>query len=123
MRCSQPGHISRDCPDGGGGGDRNCYKCGKPGHISRDCPDGDGGAGEGCYKCGVKGHISVECPLNNDNKGAEFDPDAPQLPKEEASFELSGALAAETNKFNGVSLLHNEPPEVRKRSRGGLEGV
>ncbi|KAG8365060.1 hypothetical protein BUALT_Bualt18G0063700 [Buddleja alternifolia] len=30
------------------------------------------------------------------------------------SFELSGKLAAETNRFRGVTLLFNEPPDARK---------
>lgn len=34
--------------------------------------------------------------------------------KEKPSFELSGKLAAETNKVRGVTLLFNEPPEARK---------
>lgn len=32
----------------------------------------------------------------------------------EPEFGLSGALAAETNKVNGVVLVHQEPPEARK---------
>ncbi|CAI5953314.1 unnamed protein product, partial [Closterium sp. NIES-64] len=32
------------------------------------------------------------------------------------SFELSGKLAEETNRFRGVALVYNEPPEARKPS-------
>ncbi|KAM1696464.1 hypothetical protein ACFXTN_027989 [Malus domestica] len=34
--------------------------------------------------------------------------------KQKPSFELSGKLAAETNRVNGVTLLFTEPPEARK---------
>ncbi|RHN57057.1 putative transcription factor interactor and regulator FHA-SMAD family [Medicago truncatula] len=34
--------------------------------------------------------------------------------KVKPSFELSGKLAAETNRVRGVTLLFNEPPEARK---------
>ncbi|XP_061351941.1 FHA domain-containing protein DDL [Gastrolobium bilobum] len=34
--------------------------------------------------------------------------------KQKPSFELSGKLAAETNRVRGVTLLFNEPPEARK---------
>ncbi|KAF7145957.1 hypothetical protein RHSIM_Rhsim04G0001600 [Rhododendron simsii] len=34
--------------------------------------------------------------------------------KQKPSFELSGKLAAETNRVKGVTLLFNEPPEARK---------
>ncbi|KAL7103488.1 hypothetical protein ACP275_08G182400 [Erythranthe tilingii] len=34
--------------------------------------------------------------------------------KQKPSFELSGKLAAETNRFRGVTLLFNEPPDARK---------
>lgn len=44
--CGQSGHMSRECPTGGGGrggrgggGGSNCFNCGKMGHISRSCPD------------------------------------------------------------------------------------
>merc|ERR1711981_274236 len=30
---------------GGGGGGDGCYKCGEPGHMSRECPKGGGGRG------------------------------------------------------------------------------
>uniref|UniRef100_A0A803R498 FHA domain-containing protein n=1 Tax=Cannabis sativa TaxID=3483 RepID=A0A803R498_CANSA len=34
--------------------------------------------------------------------------------KEKPSFELSGKLAAETNRVRGITLLFNEPPDARK---------
>ncbi|XP_004500039.1 FHA domain-containing protein DDL [Cicer arietinum] len=34
--------------------------------------------------------------------------------KQKPSFELSGKLAAETNRVRGITLLFNEPPEARK---------
>ncbi|KAJ4867888.1 FHA domain-containing protein DDL [Raphanus sativus] len=37
--------------------------------------------------------------------------------KEEPSFELSGKLAEETNKYRGIPLLFNEPPEARKPNK------
>ncbi|XWS09836.1 hypothetical protein CRYUN_Cryun39dG0023600 [Craigia yunnanensis] len=36
--------------------------------------------------------------------------------KQKPSFELSGKLAAETNRVRGVTLLFNEPPDARKPS-------
>ncbi|XP_043712970.1 FHA domain-containing protein DDL isoform X2 [Telopea speciosissima] len=37
--------------------------------------------------------------------------------KQKPSFELSGKLAAETNRVRGVTLLFNEPPDARKPDR------
>ncbi|GLJ22484.1 hypothetical protein SUGI_0423360 [Cryptomeria japonica] len=37
-----------------------------------------------------------------------------QNEKNKPSFELSGKLAAETNKVRGITLLFNEPPDARK---------
>jgi len=51
-------------------GDRACYTCGNTGHISRECPQGggrDGGRGFGggrpmtCYNCQGEGHRAAEC--------------------------------------------------------------
>ena len=69
FKCNQVGHMSRDCPSGGGsrgagaGGSRACFKCGQEGHMSRDCPTG-GGGGERkrrCFNCGDDGHMSRDC--------------------------------------------------------------
>jgi hypothetical protein len=56
-KCGNGGHIARDCPETGPGGDiRACYSCGKVGHLSTDCPQ------QRCYVCNGIGHISTQCP-------------------------------------------------------------
>jgi len=32
------GHMSRNCPEEQGSGERMCYKCKQPGHIQTECP-------------------------------------------------------------------------------------
>jgi len=59
-KCGETGHMARECPQGGGGGD-GCRKCGESGHFARECPTG-GGGGDGCRKCGESGHFARECP-------------------------------------------------------------
>lgn len=66
FKCGEAGHMSRACPQGGGGpsqtsrgGSGGCFKCGEQGHMSRECPQG---GGSGCFKCGEQGHMSRECP-------------------------------------------------------------
>eukprot|EP01018_Ginkgo_biloba_P000086 Gb_31066 [translate_table: standard] len=63
------------------------------------------------------------CPAWSDNpsydaiakmKETEEALEAKQKEKHKPSFELSGKLAAETNKVRGVTLLFNEPPDARK---------
>ena len=50
--------------------DKGCFKCGEDGHMSRECPSGGGGGGGACHKCGEEGHMSRECPQGGggDNK-------------------------------------------------------
>ena len=35
------------CSPGGGGGGSACFKCGEEGHMSRECPSGGGGRSGG----------------------------------------------------------------------------
>ncbi|KAJ4976382.1 hypothetical protein NE237_001488 [Protea cynaroides] len=56
---------------------------------------------------------------NNDNNDSVAKMKATQdaleeKQKQKPSFELSGKLAAETNRVRGVTLLFNEPPDARK---------
>ena len=80
-----------------------CFKC----HASKG-DDGGGGGGQGPKAAGPDGEDTREWRGGD----AEGD-DAPPPPPVEPDFGLSGKLAAETNTFKGVELLHNEPPEVR----------
>jgi len=60
-RCNDTGHISRDCPQGGGGGGFRGRGGGR-GFGGRGGGGRGGGGGEGCFKCGEQGHFSRECP-------------------------------------------------------------
>merc|ERR1711915_943425 len=70
---------------------RQCFKCGDTGHMSRFCPQGGGGGGgfrgrggrgggrgggtggsEGCFKCGESGHFSRECPKSGGGGRGNF---------------------------------------------------
>ncbi|KAL4852743.1 Serine/threonine-protein phosphatase 4 regulatory subunit 3 [Chlorella vulgaris] len=114
-RCGEEGHMERDCPTApaGGGGRGACFKCGEEGHIARDCPNPDtGGGGMGGRRRRGGGDGGEE----NMAWGKPGEGDEEELPDKEVEpeFGLSGALAAETNKVNGVVLVHQEPPEARK---------
>lgn len=45
LSCCWLGYYNRlsSYAGGGGGGSRACFKCGEDGHISRECPKGGGG--------------------------------------------------------------------------------
>ncbi|CAL4066634.1 unnamed protein product, partial [Meganyctiphanes norvegica] len=75
-KCNEEGHVSRDCPTGGGGGRGSsaCYKCNEEGHMARDCPTGGTGGGGGggstaCFKCKEEGHFSRDCPSASNGGG------------------------------------------------------
>ncbi|XP_019181065.1 PREDICTED: FHA domain-containing protein DDL-like isoform X2 [Ipomoea nil] len=65
-------------------------------------------------------HTRGDDHRNNDNdsltkmKAAEEALQAKEKVQEKPSFELSGKLAAETNRVRGITLLFNEPPDARK---------
>ena len=129
-RCGQEGHFARDCqsteppgggppgrPAGGRGRGRGgnpvvCYKCNQEGHFARDCVNGAAAGGGGrsaadTVRDKLRGE-GVDGQWGGDGDGAK---PAPPLPEPEPDFGLSGALAAETNTENGVTLVYTEPPE------------
>lgn len=73
--CGEVGHLKRDCPQGGAGGDgaaapKACHTCGDVGHLKRECPKNVGRAVDNsqkaCHQCGEVGHIRRECPQNQE---------------------------------------------------------
>jgi len=50
-------------------------------------------------------------PKQEDTKG---DSATEEKPKEQPNFEVTGKLAEDTNKFKGVLIKYNEPPEACK---------
>ncbi|KAL4459203.1 hypothetical protein ABPG75_014068 [Micractinium tetrahymenae] len=114
FKCGEEGHMARECPNapaGGGGARGPCYKCGEGGHIARDCPNPEApGAGGGRRRRRDDGGGDENMAWGKPGEEEEEVPDKEVEPE----FGLSGALVAETNKVNGVVLLHNEPAEARK---------
>lgn len=117
FKCGEEGHIARDCPTappgGGGGGRGPCYKCGEEGHIARDCPNPEAPGGGGGPRRRRGGGEGGEENMAWGKPGEQEEDAAPDV-EVDPEFGLSGALAAETNKVNGVVLVHQEPPEARK---------
>lgn len=52
LRCDQPGHRVRDCPN-----PKRCYNCGEEGHDARNCSKP-----MTCHRCGDEGHRAIDCP-------------------------------------------------------------
>ncbi|KAH0934457.1 hypothetical protein HID58_011574 [Brassica napus] len=59
-------------------------------------------------------------PLDRSSRKSRRSPErapASRHDEEEPSFELSGKLAEETNRYRGIAILFNEPPEARKPNK------
>lgn len=65
-KCSA-GHMSRDCPQGGGGGN-TCRNCDQEGHIARDCPLPVDESKITCRNCDETGHRAKDCPKPRDSE-------------------------------------------------------
>lgn len=78
--------------------------------------DGDGGAGGTFRRRDATDDVEPPSrPPEEGEYGAGAVDDAPPKPPPmEANFGLSGALAADTNTVNGVTLVYTEPPEAKK---------
>ena len=83
--------------------------------------DGDGGAGGTFRRRDPTDDVEPPSrPPEEGEYGAGAVDDAPPKPPPmEANFGLSGALAAETNTVNGVTLVYTEPPRRKNRPCGG----
>ena len=81
--------------------------------VRRQIEDGDGGGGGFKRK-----RDSEDEPIDSAAYGRELaqreEDDEPKPPPIEPDFGLSGALAAETNTVNGVTLVYTEPLEAKK---------
>lgn len=102
----------RDDQRGGGGARNDTRRRDEPPHGGP--PGGDGGWGRTS-----PGRPSLALPSQSSlTTGAHAPSDEPaKVAVIEPNFAPSGALAAETNTFQGVVLKYNEPPEARKPVR------
>ncbi|KAK1308685.1 FHA domain-containing protein DDL [Acorus calamus] len=93
------------------------HHCGERGRHGGSRSPGGGGAPRGGRTRDEETRTSGPEQMRDDDsiakmKAAEEALEAKK--KEEPSFELSGKLAAETNRYRGVTLLFTEPPDARK---------
>ncbi|KAK4705668.1 smad nuclear-interacting protein 1, partial [Phenoliferia sp. Uapishka_3] len=112
---------SRDRKDSfrGNGGDRDRRRSPPASTSAAVVPAGDGGWGSrrppnspGRPSLGLPSQSSLANPDGEEGPGA-----VAVVKPIEPNFAPSGALAAETNTFQGVVLKYNEPPEARKPVR------
>ncbi|KAK7305064.1 hypothetical protein VNO77_42963 [Canavalia gladiata] len=75
---------------------------------------GKGVLGELCQVMNSRGAEEMDDENDSIRKMKAAEEALEEKQKQKPSFELSGKLAAETNRVRGVTLLFNEPPEARK---------
>lgn len=65
LKCRQPGHKMRDCPENKTAPEY-CYNCGEADHSTKQCPmPFSNYAHAMCFICNTKGHLASSCPKND----------------------------------------------------------
>ena len=82
--------------------------------VRRQIEEGDGGPGGFKRKRESEDEPIDSAAMYGQELAAREEDDEPKPPPIEPDFGLSGALAAETNTVNGVTLVYTEPQEAKK---------